>query len=57
MTAEQIIKHYGGKTPAARALGLTLQTLRNWKRDGIPARSQMWIQAQTSGALKAANGK
>ncbi len=53
MTAEQIIKHYGGKTKAARALDLTLQTLRNWKRDGIPVRSQMWIQALSSGALKA----
>ena len=57
MTAEQIVKHFGGKSQAARALGLTLQTLRNWKREGIPQRSQMWIQAQTAGALKASNGK
>jgi hypothetical protein len=53
MTANQVIKFYGGKTSAATALGLTLQTLRHWKKHGIPKRTQAWIQLETLGSLKA----
>lgn len=53
MTAQEIVSHFGGKSKAARAIGITLQTLRNWKKSGIPMRSQKWIQFETGGALKA----
>jgi len=53
MTHNQIIALYGTPTKAATELDVTLQTLRNWKRDGISAKTQLWIQAATGGALKA----
>lgn len=53
MTVDQIIKHFGGKSLAARALGFHLQTLRDWRKKGIPKKTQAWIQFETGGALKA----
>jgi len=53
MTVDQIVKHFGGKTQAARALGFHLQTLRDWRKNGIPIKTQAWIQFETGGALKA----
>ena len=53
MTPNQIIKFYGSRSQAARTLGFTLQTFRNWEKRGIPLRSQQVIQFITSGALKA----
>ena len=53
MTHNQIILIYGSPTKAAKRLNVTLQTLRNWKRGGIPIKTQLWIQALTSGALTA----
>lgn len=53
MDADQIIKHFGTKSHAADTLGVTLQTLRDWRKKGIPPRTQAWIQLQTNGKLKA----
>ena len=53
MTHTQILKKFGTPTAARKALGVSLQTLRNWKTGGIPLRTQQWIQLQTGGALKA----
>lgn len=57
MTADQIIKHFSTKTLAARSLGVTLQTLRDWRKSGVPERTQAWIQLHTGGKLKAGNGE
>jgi hypothetical protein len=57
MTVDQIIKEYGSPTRAKNALGFTLQTFRNWRRNGIPLRSQQVIQYITSGKLKAGSKK
>ena len=58
MTHDQIIKKYGTPTEAKAKLGFTLQTFRNWKRDGIPQRTQQVIEFITGGQLKAArNGR
>jgi len=53
MTHDQIIKKYGTPTSAKNALGVTLQTLRNWKANGIPYQRQVYIQFQTGGQFKA----
>ena len=53
MTVDQIIKHFGGKTEAAKALGFHLQTLRDWRKNGIPAKTEAWIQVKTNGQLRA----
>ena len=53
MTYDQILRKFKTPTGAARSIGVTLQTLRNWKRDGIPLKTQAWIQWETGGALKA----
>ena len=53
MTHDQILKKFKTPSNAARSIGVTLQTLRNWK-SGIPHKSQVWIEFQTGGALKAA---
>ena len=53
MTVDQIIKHFGSKTKAAKELGFHLQTLRDWRKNGIPAKTEAWIQVKTSGVLKA----
>lgn len=53
MTVDQIIKYFGGKSQAAKALDCHLQTLRDWRKDGIPPKTQAWIQLETGGALKA----
>jgi len=53
MTVDQIIKYFGGKSQAAKALDCHLQTLRDWRKNGIPPKTQAWIQLETGGALKA----
>jgi hypothetical protein len=53
MTHDQIIKKYGTPTMAKNALGVSLQTLRNWQKLGIPHQRQVYIQFQTGGKLKA----
>lgn len=58
ITVDQVIEHCGGKSEAARRLGFTLQTFRNWRKHGIPARAQIVIESLTEGKLKAdGNGK
>ena len=54
MTHDQILKKFKTPSNAARSIGVTLQTLRNWKERGIPHKSQVWIEFQLGGALKAA---
>ena len=53
MKHAQIIKHFGSPTKASRAIGVSLQTLRNWKI-AIPYKTQRWLEFETGGKLKAA---
>jgi len=53
MTHDQILRKFKTPTNAARSIGVTLQTLRNWKKLGIPMKSQLWVEFQLGGALKA----
>lgn len=57
MTVDDILGLYKTPTKAKKALGYTLQTFRNWRRDGIPIRAQQTIQVLTRGKLKADNGQ
>ena len=51
--AKEIIQHFGSPTKAKLATGFTLQTFRNWAKNGIPRPAQLAIQAITRGRLKA----
>ncbi len=53
MTRTQIIAHFGNVTKAAEALGYSRFAVWKWRK-GVPLRTQQFIEAQTSGALKAA---
>ena len=53
MTYDQLVSHYGTHAKAARALGLTWGALYFWRKTGIPALRQLWIERETGGALKA----
>ena len=53
MTTNDIIKHYKTIAKATEILGYTRQTLWNWRKAGIPYRTQVVIQFKTMGALQA----
>lgn len=54
MTVDQLIKHFGGAAKVAKALGYHRQCIYDWRKRGIPLRTQAWIQVATGGTLKAA---
>lgn len=44
MTYQDLMDEYGGCTAAAKALGLSKQTVNNWRAAGIPDDQQLSIQ-------------
>ncbi len=53
MTFEQVVDYFGGSlTEAAKALGVPLSTLSDW-RHGVPYGRQCQIQIATLGKLQA----
>ena len=52
MTRAQIIKHFGNITKACEALGYSRFGVWRWKQ-GVPLKTQRYIEAHTNGALKA----
>ncbi len=52
MTADQVVKHYGGLVPAAMNLGVSVTTLHNWYNKGIPPLRQRDIEHVSKGRLK-----
>lgn len=54
MTYTQIVKHFGGVSKAAQAIGMTRQCLYEWRRrGGIPYPRQLYIQEVSKGKLRA----
>ena len=53
MTRKQIIEFFGGVNKAAEALGYSRYGIWLWRK-GVPLKAQNYIEAKTSGALKAA---
>lgn len=54
MTFNDLCSHFGTGSAAARFLGISRQTLQNWKTRGrIPFDQQYRIQLLTKGKLKA----
>lgn len=55
MTPQDIVRHFGTKTNAARSLGISRRTLQYWAvAKSVPAKQQFWIEFETGGKLKAA---
>lgn len=56
MTFNQVIRHFGGISQTANALGVSYQAVFQWRENKhIPQGRQWQIQALTGGKLKAAN--
>lgn len=55
MTVDEVINFYGNETMAAAFIGVSVQTVYNWKSSdsGIPRLTQLAIQTLTKNALKA----
>lgn len=54
MKYKQLVRHFGGLSKSAQALGLNRQTVHAWGvRDRIPGKWQMKAQALSGGALRA----
>jgi len=53
MTIDQLIRHFGSQSEAARALKVSRQSVNLWKRHGIPVSRQLQIESITDGAIKA----
>ena len=56
MKYKDIIRHFGGVSQTARALGMTRQGVYNWRTQPIPYPRQLHIQQASRGKLKATNG-
>jgi len=51
--ADRLIRHFGGREKAAEALGVVGETLRLWKRDGIPLARAVEIEKRSGGIVTA----
>jgi DNA invertase Pin-like site-specific DNA recombinase len=56
MTPSQVKRHFDNNiTEAARRLSMSRRVIYKWLNNGsIPARTQVWIEQRTNGALRAA---
>lgn len=52
MDYQSVIDHFGGLAKTARALGLPISTVSEW-REGVPYGRQCEIMLRTDGALQA----
>jgi hypothetical protein len=53
MTVDEVIKFYGNEVKSAANVGVSVQTVYNWKTSGIPRLTQLAIQTLTKNKLKA----
>lgn len=53
MTYQDVIKHFGSQSKAARAIGIKPPSVCLWQKNGIPFERQCHIQLLTNGALRA----
>ena len=53
MNYQTVIKHFGTVPTAARKLGYTTQAIYQWRKNGIPHRTQCYIEACTNRAIRA----
>lgn len=54
MTIDEVLKHYDNEIKAAANIGVSLQTIMNWKANKkIPRMAQLAIQTLTKNKLKA----
>jgi DNA-binding transcriptional regulator YdaS (Cro superfamily) len=52
MTITEVLDHYGGVAPLAKALGISYQAVNQWVEKGqVPEGRQWQIQSMTDGAL------
>lgn len=52
MNAKQIVEHFGGKTRAAAALGVSRQTIHYWLKNGISPLRALDVELRIKGVVK-----
>ena len=52
MNAQQIVEHFGGKTRAAAALGVSRQTIHYWLKNGISPLRALDVELKIKGMVK-----
>lgn len=58
MDIEQVIEHFGGVLQTAGRLGVTRQSVYDWRKSGkIPFARQAQIELETGGHFKTTRGK
>jgi predicted site-specific integrase-resolvase len=58
MDIEQVIEHFGGVGQTAARLGVTRQSVYDWRKSGkIPFARQAQIELESNGAFKTTRGK
>jgi len=58
MDIEQVIEHFGGVMQVAERLGVTRQSVYDWRKSGkIPFARQAQIELETDGHFKTTRGK
>ena len=53
MNTDDLVRHYGDRKAAQKALGISRQLWRFWTKRGIPKLRKFQIQVNTNGKLKA----
>lgn len=58
MNIEEVIKHFGGVLQTALHLGVSRQTIYDWRKSGtIPFARQAQIELESDGHFKTTRGK
>jgi hypothetical protein len=52
-TAERLVTHYGSRRLAADVLGVTVETIRLWLKNGIPPNSALDVEHRTNRLITA----
>lgn len=50
---DKLLAYFGGRQGAAQGLAVTTESLRLWRRNGIPLSRALDIEKATAGAIKA----
>lgn len=51
--AEKLVAHFGGRQKAADALGVVGETIRLWRKNGIPLEAAIDVEARSGGVVTA----
>lgn len=50
---KRLVKHYGGRSRTAKAMGVTTEAIRLWLRDGISLNRSIHVERRSKGVVTA----